>query len=357
MKKIKVELGHNSYEIRIGAGLLAQTGAWLREMGFSGRVVVIADNTARYLHSEALLPGLKEAGFEVTTISVPAGEVHKSLEEAGRLYHRLSEGYVERETPILAMGGGVLGDLAGFVAATYMRGVPLVQLPTTLLAQVDSSIGGKTAVDHGQLKNIIGVFYQPALVVADTNTLKTLPDDELTNGLAEVIKSAAVGNRGLFDFLEKNLAKVKWREAEVLEKIVFEAARIKAHIVAKDERDTGLRAILNYGHTIGHALEAASDFHLSHGKAIAIGMVAAAKISHKMGILHQEDVARLKSVIEKAELPTATDYNIKDVLQAMQHDKKVLNNKIGFVLLKAIGSAFITDAVSTSLVEEALGGG
>jgi 3-dehydroquinate synthase len=356
MKKLKVRLGRDSYEVRIGPGLLAQTGPWLKEMGFSGRVAVIADNTARYLHGGGLQQGLAGAGFEVTTLAVPAGEAHKTLEAAGRLYERLSEAYVERGTPILALGGGVVGDLAGFVAATYMRGGPLVNLPTTLLAQVDSSLGGKTGVDHGQLKNTIGVFKQPALVVADTATLGTLSDIELSNGLAEAIKSAAVRDRKFFAFLEKNMGRAKARNAEVLERIVGQAAAIKAAVVAKDEKDAGRRLLLNYGHTIGHALEAVSGFRLRHGQAVAIGMLAAARISRRKGMLAEDAVARLKALIKQAGLPTSSGYPKPDILQAMQHDKKVVKSKVRFVLLKAIGEAVVADDVSTALVEEALGG-
>jgi len=355
MKKVKVELDSHSYEIRIGADLLARTGLWLKEKGFSGKAVIITDTTVKDLYGDTLSQGLTNAGFNVTTLTVSPGEEQKSLQTAGRLYRDLARAYAERTTPILALGGGVVGDLAGFVAATYMRGVPLVQVPTTLLAQVDSSIGGKTAVDHGQLKNIIGAFYQPMMVIADVDTLKTLPAAEMTNGMAEVIKSAAVMGGGLFNFLDVRVVKAKPLDAAVLEKIVQETARIKAGIVEKDEKDSGLRGILNYGHTIGHALETVTDFQLQHGQAVAIGMVAAAKISSLMGFLEADDALRLKDVIRRAGLPTEMpDLNVAEIIQAMQHDKKVKQDKIRFVLLKSIGEAFITDEVSPSLVEEVL---
>ncbi len=355
MRKVKVELGANSYEIYVGSGLLAQTGRWLRENGLSGRLVIITDPRAKKLYGNALNQSLTKDGFSVTTLLVPEGEEQKSLETAGRLYHELTNCYAERTTPILALGGGVIGDLAGFVAATYLRGVPLIQIPTTLLAQVDSSIGGKVAVDHGQLKNKIGAFYQPRLVISDIDTLKTLPSSELANGLAEVIKSAAIRNKKFFAFLETNLDRIKSLDESTLEETVFQTARIKAGVVAKDERDVGLRNILNYGHTIGHAVETISDFKVKHGKAIAIGMLAAARISHKMGILDKNELGRLKGIIEKAGLPTEMpDLEIEKIIQAMKHDKKVLRGKIRFVLLKSIGSAFITDEVDVSLVEKVL---
>jgi len=357
MRKVKVKLGSNSYEIYVGSGLLAQSGRWLKENGFSGKLVIINDPIVKGLYGDALSQGLTNEGFSVITLLVPEGEDQKSLESAGRLYHELTNFYAERATPILALGGGVIGDLAGFVAATYLRGVPLIQIPTTLLAQVDSSIGGKTAVDHGQLKNEIGVFYQPKLVIADIDTLRTLPARELANGLAEVIKSAAIRDKDFFAFLEKNLDRVKSLDEGVLEEMVFQTARIKAEIVEKDERDLGLRSILNYGHTIGHAIESVSDFQVEHGRAVAIGMLAAARISNKMGILDESELGRLKSVIEKAGLPTGMpNLKVEEIIQAMKHDKKVSRDKVRFVLLKSIGNVFITDEVSPSLVEQVLVG-
>ncbi len=357
MKKLKVELGVSSYEVRVGTGLLARTGLWLKEKGFSGKAVVITDAIVKGLYGDALVQGLTNAGFKVTTLEVPAGEEQKSLETAGRLYHELTGAYTERTTPVLALGGGVIGDLAGFVAATYMRGLPLIQVPTTLLAQVDSSIGGKVAVDHGQLKNTIGVFYQPRLVIADIDTLKTLPEDEMSSGLAEVIKHAAIRNRQLLNFLDINLERARALNTSVLEVIVLENARIKAEVVEKDEKESGLRGILNYGHTVGHAVEAVSNFQLKHGQAIAIGMTAAARISGRMGTLDESDVIRLTNVIKKAGLPTEMpDLPIEDIIAAMEHDKKVRQDKIMFVLLKSIGDAFITDKVTRSLVEEVLVG-
>jgi len=357
MKKIRVELGSNSYEIYAGSGLLAQTGHWLKENGFSGKLVIVTDPIVKKLYGDALSHGLIKEGFSVITLLVPEGEDQKSLETAGRLYHELTSFYAERTTPILALGGGVIGDLTGFVAATYLRGVPLIQIPTTLLAQVDSAIGGKVAVDHGQLKNEIGVFYQPRLVVADIDTLKTLPAGELANGLAEVIKSAAIWDREFFAFLENNLDRIKLFDEETLGEVVFQTAKIKAEIVGKDERDLGLRSILNYGHTIGHAIESVSDFQVEHGQAVSIGMLAAARISNKMGILDENETVRLKSVIEKAGLPTEVpNLKLEEIIQAMKHDKKVLRDKIRFVLLKSIGSVFITEDVSPSLVEQVLVG-
>jgi len=355
MRKVKVELGASSYEIHIGSGLLAQTGHRLKEHGFAGKLVIITNPTLKKRYGDGLKQTLDRDGFRVITLLVPEGEEQKSLETAGRLYHELTDCHAERTTPILALGGGVIGDLAGFVAASYMRGVPLIQMPTTLLAQVDSSIGGKVAVDHGQLKNKIGAFYQPRLVIADINTLKTLPAAEIANGLAEVIKSAAIRNKKFFAFLEANIDRINARDNEALEEVVFQAAKIKAEVVAKDERDFGLRSILNYGHTIGHAIETVSDFKVEHGGAVALGMLAAARISNKLGTMDKEAATRLKNLIQKAGLPTKMPkLDKKKLIEAMQHDKKVRQDKIRFVLLREIGDAFITDEVSPSLIAEVL---
>ena len=357
MKKIQVKLGRNSYDIRVGSALLAQTGRWLKEEGFSGKLVIITDPTVQRLYGDVLDKRLTEDGFKVITLLVPAGEEQKSLENAARLYHELTGSYAERTTPIIALGGGVIGDLAGFVAATYLRGVPLIQIPTTLLAQVDSSIGGKVAVDHGQLKNKIGAFYQPKLVISDIDTLKTLPARELANGLAEVIKSAAIRDREFFVFLEDNLDQITSLDGEVLEEIVFRTAGIKSEVVAKDEKESDLRGILNYGHTIGHAVESVSNFRSGHGEAVAIGMVAAARISNMMGFLDGNEVIRLKNVVDKAGLPTdMPELKFEEITKAMKHDKKVLRGKVRFVLLRSIGEAFIAEEVSPTLVEEVLAG-
>jgi len=348
-------LGRDSYEVYIGSELLAQTGRRLKEKGFAAKLVIITDPTVNRLYAERLANNLTSDGFSVKTLLVPAGEEQKSLENAARLYQELTDAHAERTTPILALGGGVIGDLAGFVAATYLRGVPFVQIPTTLLAQVDSSVGGKVAVDHGRLKNKIGAFYQPKLVIADIDTLKTLPAEELASGLAEVIKSAAIRSEEFFTYLEQNIQRVKALEADALEEIVYHSVKIKARVVEKDERDLGLRNILNYGHTIGHALESVSDFKFKHGQAVALGMIAAAKISNKMGLLGEEEVTRLKNLIGKAGLPTKMpDVKVTEVMQAMRYDKKVQKAKIRFVLLKKIGEVILTDEVSPALVEEVL---
>ena len=355
MKKVKLRLGSNSYEIHIGSGILMQTGRQLKENGFTGSLVIITNPIVKRLYGNALKQNLAREGFRVIILQVPDGEEQKSLKVAGRLYNELTNFYAERTTPILALGGGVVGDLAGFVAATYLRGVPFIQIPTTLLAQVDSSIGGKVAIDHGQLKNKIGAFYQPKLVITDINTLRTLDTKILIDGLAEVIKYAVIRDKELFTYIEENLDKIKALDDKALEEIVFRSAKIKAEIVEKDEKDLGLRAILNYGHTVGHAIESASDFKVEHGEAVTIGMLAAAKISNKMGILDKTELLKLNSLIERVGLPTRMpNLKVEKIIQAIKHDKKILRGKIRFILPKSIGSVFITDEVSPSLVEQIL---
>jgi len=355
MKKVDVRLGKSSYEIHIGSGILSEVGNQLKENGFSDKLIIITNPVVNRLYGEALEQNLTREGFKVAILQVPDGEEQKSLETAGRLYHELSNLYAERTTPILALGGGVIGDLAGFVAATYLRGVPLIQIPTTLLAQVDSSIGGKVAVNHGQLKNEIGAFYQPKLVISDINTLRTLPPKELANGLAEVIKSAVVWDEEFFTYLEANLDRIKSRDNRVLEETVFWPAKIKAEIVEKDEGDLGLRNILNYGHTIGHAIESAAGFKVGHGEAVAIGMLVAARISNRLGILDINEITRLKNLINRANLTAETpNLELDKIIQAVRHDKKILEGRVRFVLPRAIGDVFITDEVSPSLVGEVL---
>ncbi len=355
MKKVMVRLGSNSYNIHIGPGLIAQTGAKLKEIGFSDKLVIITDPTVKSLYGNILKESLTDSGFRVLILEVPEGEEQKSLETAGRLYYELTDFYAERTTPILALGGGVIGDLTGFVAATYQRGVPLIQIPTTLLAQVDSSIGGKVAINHGLLKNKIGAFYQPRLVISDITALKTLPAGQFSDGLAEVIKYGVIWDEELFTYLERNIDQIKSLDGQALEIIVFRSTKIKATVVEKDERDFGLRNILNYGHTIGHAIESVSDFKVQHGEAVAIGMLAAARISNKLGILDQNDVIRLKDVIARAGLPTELpSLELERLMQAIRHDKKILQGKIRFVLLKSIGNVFVTDEVSPLLIEQSL---
>jgi 3-dehydroquinate synthase len=327
----------------------------LQELGLSNKAVIITNPVVKKLYGILLQQSLTESGFKTVILEIPDGEEYKSLESAGELYHQLMDFGAERTTTILALGGGVIGDLAGFVAATYMRGVPLVQLPTTLLSQCDSSIGGKTAVNHGQLKNEIGAFYQPKMTVTDIATLKTLPQAELTGGLAEVVKYAVIKDELFLTYLENHLDKIKALDKDALETIVVKSAMIKAEIVSRDEKDMGIRNILNFGHTVGHAVEAVTNFQVSHGQAVSIGMAAAAKIAVELDIMSANHLIRLIKILTEMGLKTSLpQVEVKDIMQAMQFDKKVLHGKIRLILPRSIGQVFITDDVNPGVVEKVL---
>lgn len=355
MRTVKVKLGSRGYDIHIGADLLGHVGAWLRKIVPGDKAIIITNPIIDRLYGPDLKRDLDKNGFSPAVLLVPEGEQQKSLDTAARLYGGLQNVHAERSTLVLALGGGVIGDLAGFVAATYMRGLPLISLPTTLLAQVDSSIGGKTAVDHGPIKNNIGVFHQPRLVVSDTHTLLSLPPLELSNGLAEVIKYAVIQDRDLFRFLERNMDRIRSFDKNLLEEMVLRSAVIKAHIVEKDEKDLGLRNVLNFGHTVGHAIESASDYKIKHGQAVSIGMVTASVISNKMGIFPLRDLNRLKNLLMAAGLPIGVPrLDMARIIGGVEHDKKVHQGKIRFILPRRIGKVFVSNSVSFALAIEVL---
>ncbi|MBW2648003.1 MAG: 3-dehydroquinate synthase [Deltaproteobacteria bacterium] len=341
----------------MASGLLDVSGDYLKDLGFGDKLVLITNPDVNHLYGSKLVSSLDKAGFSVSVIEIRAGEDSKTLDTAGRLYHSLNDFHAERSTPILALGGGIIGDLAGFVAATYQRGMPLIQLPTTLVAQVDSSIGGKVAVNHGKLKNSIGTFYQPSLVLSDISTIMTLPPRELSNGLAEIIKSAIVKDSDFFSYLETNLGKIKALENEALMESIFRTTAIKAEVVMEDEMDRGIRNILNFGHTIGHGIETASHFQIAHGEAVAIGMMGAAIVSNRMGLLSSGDLERIQNLLGAAGLSTKMPTNGHEaILQAMLHDKKIIDGKIKFVLPTKIGETFVSDAIEHTLLEDVLKG-
>ncbi len=354
MQPVRVALGARSYNIYIGAGALQEVSGHLARARMGKRLALVTNPAVFELHGFRLREALAADGFEMSVFTVPDGEEFKSLDSAGRLYTQFSEALIERGTPVLALGGGVIGDLAGFAAATYMRGLPLIQLPTTLLAQVDSSIGGKTAVNHGKLKNQVGAFYQPAAVFADISTLKTLPPGQLSNGLAEVIKTAVVGNELLFRLLEHRMGEITNGDERALSAAVFHSATVKAAVVSRDEHDSGLRNTLNFGHTIGHAIESVTGFKVSHGTAVAVGMVIAGRIATRMGLFPQRDLERLLGVITAAGLPASLPLNISDVLEAIKHDKKVKDGRLKFILPLKIGRVVISEKVTLDMVAEAL---
>jgi 3-dehydroquinate synthase len=355
MQIINVKLAQNKYEVHIGPGLIRKAGEKLHGLGLHGRAAVVTNPAVRSLYGDVLEADLKAAGLTPVMLEVPEGEKYKSLEQASGLFERLSDNQAERLTPVLALGGGVIGDLAGFVAATYMRGVPLVHLPTTLLAQVDSSLGGKTGVNHGKLKNVIGAFYQPRLVISDIATLKTLPEEEFKNGLAEVIKYAVIRDAELFQRLETNLERLEAREMGMLEAVISRCAAIKAEIVEKDENDLGIRNILNYGHTVGHAVETAADFHIGHGRAVAIGMMAEARMAREMDILPRSGLERIRELLVRVGLPVKIPgLDIDGILRAMGHDKKKAGGRLRFALPRAVGQACLSDEVDAGLAKEVL---
>jgi len=356
MRTTHVWCSGNLYRLSVGAGALTLLGDELDRLGFSGTVVVVTDEIVDGLYGRSVEATLRASGFRPALVVIPPGEELKSLDTAAMLYGRLNELGAERTTPLVALGGGVVGDLTGFVAATYFRGLPLVHAPTTLLAQVDSSIGGKVAVNHGMLKNNVGAFHQPAAIVSDTSTLATLPEREFQNGLAEVIKSAAIRDEGFFYYLETEMDRIREREGSVLERVVTVTAGIKAAVVLEDERDEGVRNILNFGHTVGHGVESASGFSLCHGEAVAVGMVAASRMAAAMGLCTPADVDRIRAVLVRAGLPVGIpqEVDLSRVASAMRHDKKARKGRLRFVLPTRIGDVVVRDDVPLDLVEEVL---
>jgi 3-dehydroquinate synthase len=352
---VRVELGERSYPVYVGTGTLGRVGEYLVLHSGRGKVVVITDENVEPLYGRAVLGSLSNCGIEGYITSVAAGEKSKRMEVVERLYDKMFEYCVERTDTIVALGGGVVGDLAGFVAATFKRGVNYVQVPTTLLAMVDSSIGGKTGINHPRGKNMIGSFYQPKMVFADTNTLETLPKRELGCGLAETVKHAVIKDGEFFDRLEADSGKVMELKQELMVKLVVRNCRIKAAVVSEDEREAGLRGILNYGHTIGHAIETVlkeRDYH--HGEAVALGMVGAARLAVKRKMLSQEDAQRMVRLLKAFNLPTEIEGEIpaEELYTAMKHDKKVQQGKIKFVLPTGLGSCeFVSDLTEEEIKE------
>jgi 3-dehydroquinate synthase len=343
MPAFRVELGSGAHDVYVGPGLLAQLGELTLRAGLApGRAALVTDSNVAPLYAAAVDDALRTAGFNPIVIEVPAGETSKSLDALAGLYDRLTAAELDRTSTIFALGGGVIGDLAGFAAATYLRGLPLIQVPTTLVAQVDSALGGKTAVNHRAAKNLIGAFYQPRLIVADTATLTTLPSREFREGLGEVIKYGAIMGAPFIAWLETAMPAILAREAAPLEAMVERSLRHKAYVVANDEREGGLRKILNFGHTLGHALEASAGYgSYLHGEAVAIGMVAAARLSVRYAGLSADEASRLERLIEAAGLPTRMPpgWENDSFLRALRLDKKRAGDAVEFVLLERLGHA------------------
>jgi len=358
MRIVQVPLGHRSYVIKVGGGLLPRLGAECAQLKLGHRCAVITDSNVGRKFAKTALKSLAASGFDPVLVTVPAGEKSKRLAMVEKCFDQLAAHRLERNSFVVALGGGVVGDLAGFVAASYLRGIPFVQVPTTLLAQVDSSVGGKTGVNLQSGKNLVGAFYQPRLVLCDLDTLKTLPRREYVSGLAEVIKYGVICDAIFFAQLERDLPKLLQRDAGALAGVVARCCEIKAHVVGEDETESGLRAILNFGHTIGHAIENSSGYgKYLHGEAISIGQVAAAKLSHQILGLPSGDAGRVEKLFTRAGLPVKIklgDAQRKKLSAAMKLDKKVSGGEVKFVLAKKIGKVLWGQKVPQNLIEQVL---
>ncbi|WP_035058133.1 3-dehydroquinate synthase [Andreprevotia chitinilytica] len=357
MRTVKLDLDHAPYDILIARDLLGQIELITRRLP-QKRVAIVTNETIAPLYLGPLQHGLEQAGVQVHCIVLPDGEKFKTWETLNLIFDGLLEARCERKTTLIALGGGVIGDMTGFAAAVYQRGVPFIQIPTTLLAQVDSSVGGKTAINHPLGKNMIGSFYQPQLVLADLSTLDTLPPREFSAGLAEVIKYGLIDDLAFFEWLESNIDALMARDTEALAYAVEHSCQNKARIVAADEKEHGQRALLNLGHTFGHAVEAGLGFGAwLHGEAVAAGMVLAALASRELGNVSDADVARIKNLLQKAGLPvTAPVLGVERYLDLMAQDKKVDAGKIKFILMKKLGESYIGE-LEVPTIQAALAAG
>ncbi len=344
MATLNLDLGERSYPIQIGSGLLTHAEPLVRHIAHR-TALVVSNETVAPLYLDPVVQHLEDNDIRWATCILPDGEEYKTLAILNQIFTSLLENRFGRDVCLIALGGGVVGDMCGFAAATYQRGVDFIQIPTTLLAQVDSSVGGKTGVNHPMGKNMIGAFHQPRCVIIDTDTLDTLDDRQLSAGLAEVIKYGLIVDAEFFRWLEHNLERLKARDKQALEQAIFRSCQIKAEVVADDERERGRRALLNLGHTFGHAIETAEGYGTwLHGEAVGAGMVMAATLSRDMGWLGDDDLMRTRALIAQANLPVAPpdDMTAERFMELMAVDKKVQNGDIRLVLLKAIGDAIVT---------------
>ncbi|BAV32388.1 3-dehydroquinate synthase [Sulfuricaulis limicola] len=354
MKTLPLDLGERSYPIHIGSGLLGQADM-LKKHVTGSRVAIVTNETVAPLYLAKVRGHL--GALQPLEVILPDGEQYKTLEVLNRIFDALLTARCDRRTTVIALGGGVIGDMAGFAAASYQRGVPFIQVPTTLLSQVDSSVGGKTGVNHPLGKNMIGAFYQPRAVIIDTDTLNTLPDRELASGLAEVIKYGLIRDPEFFAWLETNLDKLLARDPEALAYAIHRSCRNKAEVVAADERESGVRATLNLGHTFGHAIETGLGYGAwLHGEAIAAGMAMAADLSRRLGWLKAAETARIEKLIRRARLPVRAPGSLSPArfLELMAVDKKVLDGRLRLVLLKHLGEAVVTDECPRAELEATL---
>lgn len=355
MQTLTVNLGERSYPIHIGAGLLDRAELLVPHLA-QPRAAIVTNTSVGPLYLERLRAVLEAAGVAIIPVVLPDGEAYKNWETLNLIFDALLTHRAERKTTLVALGGGVIGDLTGFAAACYQRGVPFIQVPTTLLAQVDSSVGGKTGINHPLGKNMIGAFHQPRLVLADTDTLDTLPDRELSAGLAEVIKYGMIRDLPFLEWLEINMERLMARETQALTYAIYHSCRNKAEVVAADEREAGQRALLNLGHTFGHAIEAGMGYgNWLHGEAVAAGSMLAADLSRRLGLISAADVARIAEIFRRAGLPTkAPPLGAEAYLGYMGVDKKVEGGRMRFVLLKRLGEAFVTAAVPAEMLRGTL---
>ena len=356
MEKVRVMLGSRSYDICIGHNILTELKDYLPGLLSGRKIAIITNPELNKLYGNGLYQQLKGAGFMPTVIELPPGEKYKTLKSVSKIYDVLTREKFERNSSVLALGGGVIGDIAGFVAATYLRGVPYVQIPLSLLAQVDSSVGGKTGVNHPLGKNLIGAFYQPVLVWIDVGVLKTLPRRELIAGMAEVIKYGVIADERFFSFIEDNYKKILSLEQESLIHMVERSCGIKAGVVSSDEREKGLRAILNFGHTIGHAVETLTDYkRYKHGEAVAMGMVCAARLAFLMEICHHDVYKRIAGLCSLIGLRTSIpQVEFSALWETLQRDKKIINEKVRFILPVRIGEVKIIEDIDRGLLQEAI---
>ncbi len=354
MRTIPVEIPGHEYSIHVQAGLLERAGLTMRRISRSNRVGLVSDAHVWPLHGQAMAQSFEAAGFDVVTAIIEPGEEHKTLTDVSGIYDKFLSANIERTTPVVALGGGIVGDMAGFVAATLLRGVPFVQIPTSLLAMVDASIGGKTGVNHSVGKNLIGAVYQPRVVLIDPVVLSTLPDSELRGGLAECIKHEVIRDAAGFARLEEHIDEALAKDIHYLTELVAHNVAIKADVVSEDPFEQGARAHLNFGHTFGHAIETATHHGVSHGEAVALGMVAACRLAVSLGTLEKPAAERISRLIDKAGLPTSHDIDVDEVVRLMSFDKKVKAGRLRFILPEAIGTVTIRDDVPVELVREAV---
>lgn len=349
----------NSYEIAIAPGILGDLCNYLANLNLGNKILIISNPEVFDFWGDVVVSSLETAGFKLITHLIPSGESHKHLNSISQIYDLALENHLERNSTFLALGGGVIGDMTGFAAATYLRGVNFVQVPTTLLAMVDASIGGKTGVNHPVGKNLIGAFYQPRLVLIDPTVLKTLPTREWRAGMAEVIKYGVIWDEELFSKLEASpaLEEMSQLDPELLKTIITCSCQAKVDVVSQDEKETGLRAILNYGHTLGHALESLTGYNtLTHGEAVAIGMIMAGEIATRLNLWTDAENKRQNELIIKAGLPTGISQtlDIDAIITSLQSDKKVKDGQVRFILPTAIGKATISDRVPTTMIRDIL---